>query len=99
TAMPTSLVLQDNPALISIAALQKVTGIGRLVLQNDAKLDNIALPKLTRIPGDLIITDATALQDLSGLGAVQTVGGTLTIENDPGLSPEEINAFKQQIGR
>ncbi|HEU4732474.1 MAG TPA: hypothetical protein VFT22_31480, partial [Kofleriaceae bacterium] len=99
TALPIALDLDGNDALISIAALRHVTRIGALDLEGNHALADLALPSATEITGDLTIDDMAALQDLTGLAAVRSVTGELMFLGDPGLSEDEIAAFRHQIGR
>jgi hypothetical protein len=39
------------------------------------------------------------LEDLTGLGAVRSVAGAVTLQSNAGLSQDEIAAFLRQIGR
>jgi hypothetical protein len=92
------LDLYVNPALASISALRNVTRIGRIDVQGGQALDDLALPALTAIDNDMIVF-GTAVQDLSGLAAVRSVGGPITLTENANLSDEEIAAFLRQIGR
>lgn len=99
TSVSTSVKIAGNPALTSLAGLHNVTGVGALDLQANAALSDAALPGLRSILGSLRIADMPALSSLSGLGALVAVGGAVTLNNNPGLSDDEIAAFMQQLGR
>lgn len=99
TDLPVALELDLNPALASLAALRNVTRIGFLKVEGDAALRDLALPNLTTIDLGLWIITMPSLQDLSGLGAVRSVGGEIMLLENDNLSDQEIQAFLHQIGR
>jgi hypothetical protein len=98
TELSIVLELDGNPALASISALRNVTRIGRIQVEGAQVLDDLALPALTAIDNDMIVS-FTAVKDFSGLAAVRSVGGPITLTGNANLSDEEIAAFLRQIGR
>ncbi len=74
-----------SDALTSLAALDNLTSIGGLVVDNnDARTSLAALDNLTSI-GDLVVPDNDALASLAGLDNVDTIDGTLRIHDNSEL--------------
>ena len=97
------LRLERNQALTSVAGLGNVTHIGQqMFLQSNNALTTIELTHLRSIGGDfmsggLFIWDMAALDTLSGLDALATVGGDIEIRRNDRLSDDEVRAFIQRI--
>lgn len=99
TSLGGGLFLIEDDALTDLAPLHDLVQVGILSLKSDHALADCSLPNLTRITSILAITDMSALEDLSGFAAVQSVGGDILFDQDPGLSDDEIADFEHRIGR
>lgn len=103
TEISDSVRLTGN-ALASVAGLRNVTQVGNMVMLNDeVALASIELTGLVSIGGSppnggLFIEDLPGLTTLSGFSALTSVGGDLEILEVP-LSADDINAFRQRLGR
>ena len=69
---------------------------GNLLVES-SDCDNIHLPALEKISGDLIITFNEFLTDLGGLEKLKEVGGRLTIKDNDSLSEEAATALRSQV--
>lgn len=80
------------------AALSDLTTIGEsgAAFVELPALTTLDLPALTTIEGGLLLQD-TALQDLSGLSALTSIGGDLQITDNPDLDQQEIDAFLAHV--
>ncbi len=99
TDVAAALALTANPALTSIAALGNVTRVGLLMMDRNQALRDVALSSLTTVDRTLTIVGMSRMEDLSGLGAVRSVGGDITFAGNDRVSDDEITAFLRQIGR
>ena len=74
------------------------TSINGSLLVESSDCDNINLPSLEKITGDLIITFNEFLTELSGLDKLKEIGGRLTIKDNDSTSMEDL-AFKKISAR
>ena len=81
----TGLVLRDNTALTSLEGLEGITTLTDLEVSGHPNLTTSAgLEGLTEVDGDLV-WDENGAPDLSGLSALATVSGAVSIQGNPGL--------------
>ncbi|MEZ5358671.1 MAG: hypothetical protein R3F48_07530 [Candidatus Zixiibacteriota bacterium] len=82
----TSVMLQDNPSLTSIAGIAGISRINNnLELRRCNKLQNLSSLALNYCGGHCIIGENAMLNTLEGLGSLQTVGMNLQIEYNGSL--------------
>jgi hypothetical protein len=97
TQLAVSLELMNNPALTSLDGLQHVTSAGALRFVANTALPDLSLPGLVSVDQLLQIQDMSSLAHLSGLDPLRAVNGEIIIENNPLLSPREIDAFRDRF--
>jgi len=73
------------------------TSINGSLLVESSDCDNINLPSLEKITGDLIITFNEFLTELSGLDKLKEIGGRLTIKDNDSLSSEVATELRSQV--
>ncbi len=77
----------SNDDLLDCFAYDKIEG--SLIVESSS-VTTIDLPDLVEITGDLVIVFNDFLTDIRGLGALKTVGGSVRLENNDGLSIDQI---------
>jgi hypothetical protein len=98
-AAASHLTIAANPALRSLAGLERLTELDGLDLDGNAVLDNLdALAGLQTIRGDLSIRHHAALQRL-GLTALASVTGDVGFEDNPVALQPQIDALLVRLGR
>lgn len=81
-----SLVVVDNPALLTVAGGSLPASLDRLEVTGNAVLTGIpGPPVLASLSGDLVLTDNPLMTDLSGLGALASVGGSVELAREAQL--------------
>jgi PKD repeat protein len=87
TSIGGSLLIRDNQNLLNLAGLENLTNVGGgLDIDNNPLLTSLEpLSNLQTIGGFLDIDD-TALTDLTGLGSLTSIGGTLFFNTNSQLS-------------
>ncbi len=81
------ITVTGNAALTSLGSFPNITTIERLELGDNAALAQIdGLSTLTSLTGDLQLTSNQLFVDFSPLAGVTSVGGNLTIEDNPVLA-------------
>ncbi|MEP6726494.1 MAG: hypothetical protein ABJC98_11780 [Bacteroidota bacterium] len=90
TTIINTLHIEENPALINLQGLERLTAAGRLDILNNAALVNFhGLEGLTQINSTGIALNVAlnnSLQSLSGIENVLWAGGSIQIFNNPVLS-------------
>ncbi|MCF2487103.1 T9SS type A sorting domain-containing protein [Dyadobacter sp. CY347] len=81
------LYVTDNPALVSLDGLQKLTYLKRLEILSNPSLTSIsALSAVTHVAGSVFVSYNDALTSLSGLSAIKKIDGSLYISGFKGNS-------------
>jgi hypothetical protein len=90
----------EFPKLPSLECIRGTLDIGDTQFGNDdAQIQDIALPALRRIGGDVLIDDLVGLQKLSLFDTVEEVGGsTISITGDPTLTSVPVSALRSFQG-
>src|SRR5690606_24828624 len=78
--------VNDNPELTSLRGFELLADVDDLTVSANSKLSELDLRATTLIEDDLLLTNNDALQDLSGLSALASVGGDFVIEGNGALS-------------
>ncbi len=88
-----------NHLLTGADPLSVATVGGSLELQTTQMTSLDGFAALTRIEGDLLLTNNSQLTSLTGLHGLQRVGGSVLINNNSQLTDAEIYAFLDHLGR
>jgi hypothetical protein len=92
-----SIWLTANPSLGS-ARLESLASLGsHLLVTEGAALASVSFPALTATGGDLEISTCGALTELEGFGALEVVGGGVSIEGNPALPTCEASDLVEQL--
>jgi hypothetical protein len=96
-----SLHIQSNGALTSLAGLANVgsVGPGGILVFDNSQLADVAMTHLQVIEGPLVIEDLPALTTLSGFADLRALGGELLLTVIPNVPANDIAVFVHQIGR
>ena len=97
--------LEEAPTNLTLAWLPKLAelpvGLERvgksLYLGGLDQLEQLDLPLLSRVGSDLSIVGNESLVSLEGLGALQSIGGNLLVQENPALPDAEIEAFVARV--
>lgn len=84
----------SNDDLLDCFAYDKIEG--SLIVESSS-VTTIDLPDLVEITGDLVIVFNDFLTDIRGLGALKKVGGNVRLENNDGLSVDQIETLCQRL--
>ncbi|MBI5495354.1 MAG: hypothetical protein HY904_10050 [Deltaproteobacteria bacterium] len=92
------LNVASNPALRSTAGPDPAT-LASVAIQDAPALEAVdGFPSLRQVTGDLVIT-GTGARHLTAFAALERVGGTLRIENNPRLHLAEVLALYARVNR
>ena len=85
-----------NDDLLDCFAYDKIEG--SLIVESSS-VTTIDLPDLVEITGDLVIVFNDFLTDIRGLGSLKKVGGNVRLENNDGLTVDQIENLCQRLRR
>lgn len=95
-----NLIIQDNPSLINLVALNNLISIDKnLVIRNNDSLQVFGgLRLLNRVNGELVIEDNDSLLNLDDIDKLLMIGNSLSIQNNINLADCEIDKFLDRLG-
>jgi hypothetical protein len=83
--------------LRSISAASRLKEVGSLSFLLISGLEDIGLPSLEVVHGDLFIADNSDLRTLSGLASLRVIEGKFSYGGNPKLRPVEVDAFVRRV--
>lgn len=94
TSVGGAIIIAENHSLTSLNGLGGLQSVGMLEISFNGTLDNLsALSALTTVTGSVNIVGNESLTNLNGLAISLTIGGDLTIRNNPVLSTCNLTAI------
>lgn len=94
TSVGGAIIIAENHSLTSLSGLGGLQSVGMLEISYNGTLNNLtALGSLATITGSLNIVGNESLTTLNGLPIGLTIGGDLTIRNNPILSTCNVSAI------
>ena len=83
--------------ITSTSGMRNLRSVGRIFVFRNFRLEDVELPELEVIEGELRIVDNAELRSLAGLRKLRYIGGQFVHGGNPKLNPTALNEFLQRV--